>query len=61
MSSNGYDEQRKKMGEKEVREIEEIAELKAKWPAHSVPPSLWQELERLEEELEQAKKVVEEK
>jgi len=61
VSSNGYDEQRKKMGEKEVREIEEIAELKAKWPAHSVPPSLWQELERLEEELEQAKKVVEEK
>ncbi len=26
-----------------VREIEEkIADLKARWPAHSVPPSMWQ-------------------
>jgi hypothetical protein len=40
-----------------VREIEEkIADLKARWPAHSVPPSMWQELESLEEELEKAKK-----
>ncbi len=41
------------MDEEKVREIKErIAELKAKWPAHSVPPSMWQELETLEEALE---------
>ena len=29
-----------------VREIEEkIADLKARWPAHSVPTSMWQQLE----------------
>jgi hypothetical protein len=39
------------------REIEaELADLKGRWPAHSVPPSMWQELERLEEELEQIKR-----
>lgn len=41
--------------EKRIREIEEkIADLKARWPAHSVPPHMWQELEELEEELEKA-------
>ncbi len=41
------------MDEEKVREIKErIAELKARWPAHSVPPSMWQELETLEEALE---------
>ena len=40
-----------------VREIEEkIADLKARWPAHSVPPSMWQQLEELEAELEEAKR-----
>jgi hypothetical protein len=40
----------------EVKEIEDkIADLKARWPAHSVPPSMWQELEDLEEELEKAR------
>jgi len=40
-----------------IREIEDkIADLKARWPAHSVPPSMWQQLEDLEEELEEAKK-----
>ena len=43
-----------------IREIEaEIAELKARWPAHSVPPSLWQKLEELEDELERAKREAE--
>lgn len=38
-----------------VKEIEEqIADLKARWPAHSVPPHMWQQLEELEEKLEQA-------
>lgn len=45
------------MNKDHVREIEEkIADLKARWPAHSVPPSMWQQLEELEEELERAKK-----
>jgi len=44
-------------GIKEIKE--EIADLKAKWPAHSVPPSMWQQLEELEEKLEQAKKEIE--
>ena len=40
-----------------VREIEEkIADLKARWPAHSVPPSMWQQLEELEAQLEEAQK-----
>jgi len=40
-----------------VKQIEEaIAELKSRWPAHSVPPRMWQQLEDLEEQLEQAKK-----
>ena len=44
------------MDDAKVREIEEkIADVKARWPAHSVPPSLWMELEALEEELKRAK------
>jgi len=40
-----------------VREIEDkLADLKARWPAHSVPPSMWQRLEELEDELEEAKR-----
>ena len=39
------------------KELEEkIAELKTRWPAHSVPPSMWQQLGELEDELEKAKK-----
>ena len=35
------------------RELEmQLADLKGRWPAHSVPPSMWQELEELEEALE---------
>jgi hypothetical protein len=44
------------VGKDKVKEIEEkIADLKARWPAHSVPPSMWQQLEELEDELEKAK------
>jgi hypothetical protein len=40
-----------------VKEIEEkIADLKGRWPAHSVPPLMWQQLEDLEAELETARK-----
>ena len=39
-----------------ITELEEkIADLKARWPAHSVPPSMWQQLEELEDELEKAR------
>ncbi len=39
-----------------IQELEEqIAELKAKWPAHSPQPWLLQQLEELEEELETLK------
>ena len=45
------------MDKEKAREIEEkIADLKARWPAHSVPPSMWQQLEELEEDLEEAQK-----
>jgi len=45
------------MSEDKVREIEDkIADLKARWPAHSVPPSMWQQLEDLEAQLEEAKR-----
>jgi hypothetical protein len=43
------------MNEERAREIEaEIAELERRWPAHSAPPNMWQELERLENELKEA-------
>ena len=45
-----------------LKEIEaKIADLKARWPAHSVPPSMWQQLEDLENELEKAQKEAQEK
>jgi hypothetical protein len=45
------------VSEDKVREIEEkIADLKGRWPAHSVPPSMWQQLEELEAQLEEAKR-----
>jgi hypothetical protein len=40
----------------EVEDIEaKISELKARWPAHSVPPNMWQELVDLEDQLEKAR------
>ena len=48
------------MADETIEEIvEATAELKARWPAHSVPPHMWQELEELEEKLERAKKEAE--
>jgi len=39
-----------------VKGIEDkIADLKARWPAHSVPPSMWQKLEELEDLLDKAR------
>lgn len=43
----------------ETREVErlegEIADLKMRWPPHSVPVAMWQRLEDLEEALERAR------
>ena len=48
------------MADKTIEELEEaIADLKGRWPAHSVPPHMWQELEDLEKKLERAKKEAE--
>ena len=41
------------MSNERIKELErQIAELKGCWPAHSVPPTMLQQLEELEEELE---------
>ena len=44
------------MDAEKIKEIErKIAELERRWPQHSVPPGMWQELEELESELERAR------
>jgi len=44
------------MGMNSIAELErQIADLKARWPAHSVAPSMLQQLEELEEALEKAR------
>ncbi|MBL7063135.1 MAG: histidine kinase [Anaerolineae bacterium] len=51
------------MSSERIKELEkQIAELKRRWPAHSVPPTMFQQLDELEEELErELKKATEEK
>ena len=40
---------------KRIQELKEkIADLKKRWPAHSVPPGMMRELDDLEEELAEA-------
>ena len=42
------------MSNERIKELErQIAELKSRRPAHSVPPMMLQQLEELEEELEE--------
>lgn len=42
------------MSSRRIKELEkQIEELKSRWPAHSVPPTMLQQLEDLEEELEE--------
>lgn len=44
------------MDSEKIREIEaKIAELTQRFPKHSVPPAMWQELEDLEEQLRLAR------
>jgi hypothetical protein len=46
--------QEEKRREARIQELEqEIADLKARWPKHSVAPAMFMRLEELEEELEQ--------
>ena len=43
------------MNQTRVEQLErEIADLKARWPAHSVKPAMLQQLEEMEAALEQA-------
>jgi SMC interacting uncharacterized protein involved in chromosome segregation len=51
------------MSSERIKELEsQIAELKRRWPAHSVPPTMLQQLDELEEALErELKKATEEK
>ncbi len=43
--------------EDRVHEVEKrIADLKSRWPAHSVPPAMLEELDELEEELERLRR-----
>ena len=45
------------MSRDRIKELEkQIADLKSRWPAHSVPPAMMQQLDDLEEELEREKK-----
>ena len=45
------------MSEERIKELEEkLADLKARWPAHSVSVSMWQQLEEMEDELDEARK-----
>ena len=45
------------MNEEKIRELErKIEDLKGRLPKHSVKPTMMQELEELEDELEKAKK-----
>ena len=45
------------MTSERVKELEEqIADLKRRWPPHSVPPQMFEQLDELEEALREAKK-----
>ena len=45
------------MSSERIEELEkQIAELKSRWPAHSVPPTMLQQLDELEEALERERR-----
>ncbi|MBF0432259.1 MAG: histidine kinase [Fibrobacteria bacterium] len=47
------------MTNKKIQSLEkEIQDLQARWPVHSVPASMLEELEDLEDELEREKKKI---
>ena len=44
------------VGDDKLKRLEkQIADLKRRWPAHSVPPAMLEELDKLEEELDRLK------
>lgn len=48
------------MNNKHIQELEEkIAELKKRWPAHSVPVGMMVEMDELEDELTKARELLE--
>jgi hypothetical protein len=50
---------KRQMSSERIEELErQIAELKRRWPAHSVPPAMLQQLDELEEELERERERV---
>jgi ribosomal protein L29 len=56
MNAQACTEQSQEGREAHIQELEqEIADLKARWPKHSVPPAMLMRLEELEEELERLK------
>ena len=56
MDAQACPEQSQTEREARIQQLErEIADLKARWPKHSVPPAMLMRLEELEEELEQLK------
>ncbi len=56
MSSPGNREHQALPHDERVKELERrIADLKARWPAHSVPAAMLLQLDELEEELEKVK------
>ena len=47
------------MDEKRIKELEaQIADLKKRWPAHSVSPAMLMQLDELEEKLELARQAL---
>ena len=50
-------QKKQEMDSAKKKELEaKLADLKGRWPAHSVPISMWHELEELEEELKKIEK-----
>jgi hypothetical protein len=48
------------MTSERVKELEkQIADLKQRWPPHSAPPQMMEQLDELEQELEKARKAEE--
>ncbi len=54
MDDHKPDQEKTSEREDQIRKLrEKIVDLKKRWPAHSTPPALLQQLDDLEEELEQ--------
>lgn len=55
------DENQRKIAEQRLQKLQnELADLQSRWPAHSVKPSLVNQLDDLEEELKNVQKLLNE-